>query len=127
MSSATATQEILVEYTPIKIDLDTDYAVMSDTIQMVVDQGAKYVSEVSVRMINRVAALIVEMEPDSTDPRTTADRLEELYVFGLFIVGLVPAQLTYVSARLCKARHQRYIARLAEHARKFRSTKPVTA
>ncbi len=120
-------QKIVIEYTPIKIDLDIDYAVMSDTIQMVVDQGAEYVSEVTVGMINRVAVLISEMEPDPTDPRTTADRLEELYVFGLFIVGFVPAQLTTVSAKLCKARHQRYVARLAEHARKFRSNKPVTA
>lgn len=122
MTAVVSLKKIVVEYTPITINQQTEYAVMSDTIQMVVDQGAVHVSDVTVPMINRVAELIDEMEPQPDDPRTAADRLEELYVFGLCVLGLVPDELTSVSARLCRAHHQAYIRRLAEHAKKYRNS-----
>lgn len=110
---------IVVEYTTIKIDGRTEYVVFCDVIQLIVDQGAPSVEEVTTIMIEQVARIILE-----NGPRPACDMLEELYMYSLCKLGFVPVQLSMVSAKLCASRHQVYVRRLAEHAKQYKLITP---
>ncbi len=120
MSPATATQEIVVEYTTIEINSKKAHVVQRDLIQLIVDQGVGRVEEVRISTIEAVASIIVEQQP-----RPAQEMLEELYIYALCKLGFVPGELIGVCRVLRGYVSLAHIRGLAEDAAVYKSHKAL--